>query len=371
MEHLSLSGSYHEIGTELGKRTEESLKKILKEFKNSDIYEKTSQYIKTSEGAHVLSTFKDTVKKYCGNYLEEFNGLADGAGVDVNDLFLLNCDSEFAAILEETPGSSHDVLYSSLYDGCTNISMETDAREVYLAHTEDIGPFARDLGVMLTAKFTVGGKVTECWTDYHVPGILSGSKFFFNSHGIMAGANTIYQKGVNRNGIPRKFMCRSLMGIRDASHAIKLLQKQPGIATAYCFQYLQRTCNGVENTVIEVAGTFDGSHVTVFKPKGYYHHCNMFQHLHHECHPEESSVHRAAVISQYVNRGQTRTKRQLLSAISNRQDTNFPVHRNGQYPDYLATGSTGIFDVAAGTMEVYTDIPENSQPQHVFKVPKS
>jgi hypothetical protein len=66
-----------------------------------------------------------------------------------------------------------------------------------------------------------------------------------------------------------------------------------------------------------------------------------FQHLKLECHPEESSIHRAAIISQYVNRGQTRSKRDLLDAVSNRQDKKFPVYRNGKHPDYLATGATG------------------------------
>ena len=47
-------------------------------------------------------------------------------------LFLLNCESEFAAILEDVPGGSHGVQYASLYDGCTNISMTTDSNEVKL-----------------------------------------------------------------------------------------------------------------------------------------------------------------------------------------------------------------------------------------------
>lgn len=35
--------------------------------------------------------------------------------------------------------------------------------------------------------------------------MLGGSKFFFNSYGIMCGANNILQKGVNINGIRKMF----------------------------------------------------------------------------------------------------------------------------------------------------------------------
>lgn len=369
-DHITIVGSYYEVGTKLGKKTESSVKKILNDFKSSELFKKIDEYTNTPEGAQVLKLFKETVLTYCRDYLEELKGVANGAGVDYNDLFLLNCESEFAAIFGDIPDGSHGVQYASFYDGCTNISMTTDENKVYLAHTEDIGPVAKDLGIMLTVEIKgENGSILENWTDYYIPGVISGGKFHFNRYGVMVGANNIYQKGLNKNGIPRRFMCRSLMDIQDPSQAVQILQRKPGISTAYCFHYVQQTGNDVVNTVIEVAGTSNGTMVAVYKPLEYYHHCNMFQHLKLECHPEESSIHRAAIISQYVNRGQTRSKRDLLDAVSNRQDKKFPVYRNGKHPDYLATGATGIFDVSAKTMEVYTNFSEKSQPKHLFNVP--
>lgn len=368
-EQFILTGSFRDVGKELGKITKEAVKKNLEDFKKSALYTKVMEYMETDDGSALLATLKNTVETYCSNYVDGLRGIAQGAGVDFEDLLLYNFDCEFGAAVALYPEGSHGVSYATMYDGCTNISMEIKDSQVYLAHTEDIAPVAKDLGVMITVEVIQDGQIVESWTDYHVPGMLSGSKFSFNSHGMMCGANNILQKGINRNGIPRKFMCRSMMCVRDTDHAVQILQKSPGIATAYSLHYVQKTKDGVENTVIEVAGTPSGSKVAVYKPRGYYHHCNMFQHLSYECHPEESSVHRAAVLSQYVNRGQTQTKKDLLSAISNRQDTKFPVHRNGARPDYLATGATGIFDISAGVLEVYSDVPENSQPSFVFKIP--
>ena len=43
--------------------------------------------------------------------------------------------------------------------------------KVYLAHTEDISPIAKDLGIMLTMEIKDdNGIVVENWTDYCTPG---------------------------------------------------------------------------------------------------------------------------------------------------------------------------------------------------------
>jgi len=47
------------------------------------------------------------------------------------------------------------------------------------------------------AVFKVYIQLTFCY----IAGVLPGSKFGFNSHGLMFGNNNIYQKGVNLDGI--------------------------------------------------------------------------------------------------------------------------------------------------------------------------
>ena len=69
-----------------GKATSESVRKILEEFENSEIYKKIVQYITTPEGADLLQTFENTIKAHCGDYLEELKGIADGAKVDLKNV---------------------------------------------------------------------------------------------------------------------------------------------------------------------------------------------------------------------------------------------------------------------------------------------
>ena len=66
-----------------------------------------------------------------------------------------------------------------------------------------------------------------------------------------------------------------------------------------------------------------------------------FQHLKYPCHPEESSLHRLATIKQLLSRDQLSSQSDLVKALSNQGDKDYPVFRSGSSPDYLGTGSTG------------------------------
>ncbi|KAL4219978.1 hypothetical protein ACF0H5_020389 [Mactra antiquata] len=208
--------------------------------------------------------------------MDELKGVAVGADVSFDELFLFNVDHEFVSIFDHVPDESHDVTYTSLYDGCTNITMETKQGQVLFAHTEDINPITRDMGIMV--KFTITnteGEIIEDFLDYYLPGFLSGSKFGYNSNGVMMGMNCVLQRGINLNGIPRKFMCRSLYSVKNADEARRKLEAKPGMATSYMFHYVQKTKHGIENSVIETANTDCNQYVTMFTPGRFYHHCNM------------------------------------------------------------------------------------------------
>ena len=66
-----------------------------------------------------------------------------------------------------------------------------------------------------------------------------------------------------------------------------------------------------------------------------------FQHLKYPCHPEESSLHRLATIRELLSRGELSSQSDLVKALSNQDDPQYPVHRSGNSPDYLGTGATG------------------------------
>ena len=68
------------------------------------------------------------------------------------------------------------------------------------------------------------------------------------------------------------------------------------------------------------------------------------QHLSFPCHPEASSLHRQAVLNKYVAQyisNQHSAGDIVVQAISDTSDSEYPVYRNGQPPDYLATSATG------------------------------
>lgn len=72
-----------------------------------------------------------------------------------------------------------------------------------------------------------------------------------------------------------------------------------------------------------------------------------FKHLQYQCHPEESSVHRQTVLDQFVTAYLANPNQDsiVVRAISDTTDQKYPVYRNGQAPDYLATAATGKIQI--------------------------
>ncbi|XP_052797212.1 uncharacterized protein LOC128229369 isoform X1 [Mya arenaria] len=398
--HQITANSYYEAGKTLGSLKASEIKRVLGDYKSSDFRRAVLRFLATEEGHRQYKELNNTVRMRCAEYVDELQGVADGSDCDYNDLFEMNVDCEMTAAIALVPVASHGVSYWAYMDGCTNVSIQTPGGNVYFGHTEDISPQMKDLSCMVTMEIRDGNnQVIEHWTDFVVPGLLPGSKFGFNKHGVMFGHNNVYQQGLNAAGIPRKFMGRSLLKARSTEDAIAILKTPPGIASAFSFNFLERTTKGfhVKNTLIEAAGCSSTKPmVAVFKPRGFYHHCNMFQHLDFPCHPEESSIHRAATLANYVNvfqadhldpdrdpweersPGTATTQNSggglndlLRQILSDTHDVKFPVYRSGLEPDYLATAGTGVYNVAAGSCDVYFNMASDGPPDFSFIVPKS
>lgn len=114
---FKISGTSYEIGFQHGQLckpqvmyTIDCYRRLFKDFANLE-WERAKQ---------LSHHFIDIIRDYHAEYLEEIRGLADGAGLDFEDILALNCRSELAYA-----GAYLDDMFRR--EGCTSIGVNADA----------------------------------------------------------------------------------------------------------------------------------------------------------------------------------------------------------------------------------------------------
>jgi isopenicillin-N N-acyltransferase-like protein len=131
--------------------------------------------------------------------MEELEGIARGADVPLDQLFVLNCGEEFLW----QPGPTH---------GCSNVSIMSNGR--VLGQNEDW--VADDAGRNVLIKMQLDDGTTILTIS--AAGYLAATGV--NSHGVAIAANTLYSTD-NREGVPNSFVCRSMLESRSIDDAIE------------------------------------------------------------------------------------------------------------------------------------------------------
>jgi len=120
--------------------------------------------------------------------LEELAGTAEGAGVAVEDLLVLNCGEELTCSV------------APVAERCTSLAMSRPGRTV-VAHNEDWSESDIENLVLVRLTSSDGSSVLSATAAGYLP--VTG----MNSHGIATGADTVYGTD-ERAGIPNSLISR-------------------------------------------------------------------------------------------------------------------------------------------------------------------
>jgi hypothetical protein len=203
---LKASGSPFDIGKSIGRtfsrEIREGFKKREKWFANLKKYA-------TGEGRKNLQAMMKASNDQFPDIVEELRGWAEGSGVSYDDLFILNCNNEFEAFLEEEKRPPGD---------CSTVVLN-DGKRLIIAHNEDGNGNYSDLMFVLQAKLPGG---TE-FLALTYPGCIEGNAPAFNSHGIVVVTNYIGSIEV-KAGVPRYFISRRMLEAKTIDEALKTAQ---------------------------------------------------------------------------------------------------------------------------------------------------
>lgn len=229
---------HYEAGYQLGKLTAKLQRAFLREFPLprplEHLIEKSSPFLKAT-------------KRIFPQYIEEVRGLAHGASVPFEHLWVIQCIDELE--------------HRSFVEKCSSVFVKKKNGQYVVGHNEDWDMWTKPY--YFIQKRTVDRKTV---LELGMPGVISGGTVSINSYGIIQTINTLYHTDF-QIGVPRMIIARWLSG-RKSIEEIKQDFPKLHRAAGYCFNI----CDGKRLMVIESSA----KRYTFYDTEGDYVHTNHY-----------------------------------------------------------------------------------------------
>ncbi|HPQ39504.1 MAG TPA: C45 family autoproteolytic acyltransferase/hydrolase [bacterium] len=336
-----ISGNHREIGRQLGDRYAGEIRKII--AAHPELNRKMRPCYSTPEGRRRYDAFLDIHRHIYPDYVMELQGMADGAGCDFRDLFMLNLRGEYL------PFDTDDAS-----GGCSTCSVATPACRL-IGHNEDAAALYRD--VLFIAD--IAPENGPPFTTLTYPGTLCGNAAGWNSHGIFFTVNITAPRHV-RIGPGRYFAARSLLEARSLDDAVARITG-PRRASGFNYTVASRT----DCRIINVEVTAGAFHVREID--GAYFHTNHYIEL-----PGTDQM-----ITESSRRRLEHGRAHLARSIPENADAlrtllgdDSAIYRRADTPEETATLMTILCDLVSRTVTIHTGHPvdEPSRQLH-FRLP--
>ncbi|NHK31051.1 MAG: hypothetical protein FK730_06840 [Asgard group archaeon] len=236
MEQLSLpffraKGTNYEIGFQIGK---EFKKEINNTLTNRDKFIELKNW--DSKNKSQINEMLKLSKKVFPNFIDEIQGLADGAGFDFRDIFIHN--------------SMHLLALTNCSTGILKLS-----DKIFLAHNEDFDPIMEENRYFLFVE-------QEDKIDFFAhcyPGVIPGMSFGFNISGLLLTCNFLPDP-TKSLGISRILFGRAILEQASIQDAIKIIDSYaPRTGGA---SYTLYSLNEKRVVNVETTGT-DSTHIEI------------------------------------------------------------------------------------------------------------
>jgi predicted choloylglycine hydrolase len=338
---LKVKGSYYDLGFAMGKNFGKDWKKILNKRKNW--FEPLKNYVKT-DGKKYFEELLSIGREQFPKIIEELQGMAEGANMSFEDIFLVNVKSEIGSRLSKANRGS---------TGCSTIYLVNKDRKM-LFHNEDGHSVFYDHMFMIYATPPYGVTYLALVYPLHLPGNGPG----FNDFGISQTTNFIACEE-SRSGVPRYFLNRAVLETKTIDEAVKTVT-YPNRA----FAYHHNIGSFKENRLLSVEVTPDN--YDIFEPDSIYFHTNhlILDKTRNTPQDEEylrSSSHvRYKVIEENINKYEKEgelTDKNMLNILSSHERRPFSPCRHPEGNIKGKTLAASVMDLKDSSMTIYKGNP--------------
>lgn len=294
---------------------------------------------------------RNHVEKYA-KYVSELQGIADGAELPFETLFIDQLSEEFTYFMED----------KKFVDHCSDVVYYKNEKEMYMAHNEDSAQMDVNGTVFVEAINGVAGG--PGFTTFVYMGNTPTGAFGFNTEGIVMTLNYLGPKQPDRNGYGRVFIARAILDASSFDEAVDVASNTPMIS-GHNYQLGLINSNRLVN--IEVA-PFGISSLRTFHPGDpAAFHANMYLRLNVSQRTDPSSIHRLARYNAIVANNPVTDLADMRAIIGDQQDAKEPIyhdersHANGdQSGGYTLISAT--VDLMEGVMYLYAQNPKYNKP---------
>lgn len=187
--YLEVTGSPLKIGYNIGKTFKTNIVNILAEF--SDFRKHKAVY---SQKRNLIEEMLKISRKACPDIVDEIEGMADGAQVNFDDLFIHNC------------------MHMPHWASCSTSIMRNN-ETIFIAHNEDAHPLLEKYSYFVLVR----PNNSVPFFSHCYPGVIPGMSYGFNLAGIVQTCNSLPDP-IKSVGIPRMFVGRT---IHEKAHTIE------------------------------------------------------------------------------------------------------------------------------------------------------
>jgi len=343
---LEVRGAPYDMGRAIGERF---AREIRGGFEARAAWWRELKAFADAQPARIYDTFLAAARKHAPHIVEELRGWADGCGLPLRDLLVLNLKAEYGALRDQRKQKERP----EPQPGCSTI-VRARRDGFALAHNEDGDQAYAERMFML--RLRPEGKPAVLCASY--PGILPGNAPWINAAGVIMTTNFIYTREV-RLGLGRYFLDRLAMEARTLDEAVPICTHPE---RAYAFHHVLASARERRALSIEVTPT-KKSQIAID---------GLFLHTNHLVHPVmagepqdpdyvgSSSLTRWKVLSAWKAGLGARTDvaaEELIRALSSHEGRPYSPCRHPRGEVRGATLLTALFETPVQQMRVYKGQP--------------
>ncbi|NHJ49080.1 MAG: hypothetical protein FK733_14935 [Asgard group archaeon] len=223
--YFRVNGTNYEIGLQIGKKFK---KQINDTISNRDKFSALKTW--DIEDSSRINKMLELSKEVFPDYIEEMQGLADGAGLEFRDIFIHN--------------SMHLL---DLANCSTGVFKFPD--KIYLAHNEDFDPIMEQNSYFIFVEQENGNDFfAHCY-----PGVIPGMSFGFNTAGLLLTCNFVPDP-TKSLGVSRILFGRAILEQKSIQDAIKVIDSyapRTGGASYTLYSLNEKRAVNVETTGLD------------------------------------------------------------------------------------------------------------------------
>ncbi|XP_030454126.2 uncharacterized protein LOC115675546 isoform X2 [Syzygium oleosum] len=307
-------------------------------------------WARAPESRPLLEALCENNRSKFPRYWEELVGTAEGGGVPVLDIVLINFRKEILPFIPEKESKSHPPEKAI---ECSDVLVVGKSMAV-AAHNEDANV------ALVGHTYIIKGTLSSglCFISYTYAGELPSCAFGFNNNGMGFTLNAVppSKEEIVAGGIGRNFISRDLLeatSMTDAAGKIRSAEASVG----HSYNLIDLKARRIHN--IETASKTRLS-VTEVDEAPFFH-ANMYLHLQVKQVEDENSrsrQKRAAVLPK-------NSKQDFLSLLGDTDDAKYPIYMSGPT---LYTLCTALVDLDEQTLSIMKGNPKKGAVSHIFSL---